>query len=166
MHVDMNPDIEQLKIILWIAGPLIVLMLGVVGYFIRQQIDATFGLTVFGDYVRARLEASAGDRDLPRIPAHRIGVRLDARWEAWRAEAEVYRVDRQDDIAEFESPTPGYNMVNLDLSYSGRYNGTPWQIYLKANNLGDQLAYAHSSFIKHTAPLQGRNLSVGARLSF
>lgn len=133
---------------------------------IRQQIDATFGLTVFGDYVRARLEASAGDRDLPRIPAHRIGVRLDARWEAWRAEAEVYRVDRQDDIAEFESPTPGYNMVNLDLSYSGRYNGTPWQIYLKANNLGDQLAYAHSSFIKHTAPLQGRNLSVGARLSF
>ena len=41
MHVDMNPDIEQLKIILWIAGPMIVLMLGVVGYFIRQQIDAS-----------------------------------------------------------------------------------------------------------------------------
>ncbi len=133
---------------------------------IRQQLDATFGLTLFGDYVRARLEASAEDRDLPRIPAHRVGLRLDAKWNTWRAEAEVYRVGRQDDIAEFESATPGYSMVNLDLSYSGRYKGTPWQIYVKGNNLGDQLAYAHSSFIKSAAPLKGRNLSLGVRVSF
>jgi iron complex outermembrane receptor protein len=56
---------------------------------IRQQLDATFGLTLFGDYVRAKLEAGDGDgdRDLPRIPAHRVGLRLDAKWNAWRAEA-------------------------------------------------------------------------------
>lgn len=133
---------------------------------IRQQLDATFGLTLFGDYVRARLEAGDGDRDLPRIPAHRVGLRLDAKWNAWRAEAEVYRVGRQDDVAEFERETPGYNMVNVGVSYSGRYNGVPWQAYVKGNNLGDQLAYAHTSFIKNAAPLEGRNLSVGVRLSF
>lgn len=113
---------------------------------IRQQLDATFGLTLFGDYVRAKLEASDGDRDLPRIPAHRVGLRLDAKWNAWRAEAEVYRVGRQDDVAEFERETPGYNMVNVGLSYNGRYEATPWQVYVKGNNLGNQLAYAHTSF--------------------
>ncbi|MHB1375338.1 MAG: TonB-dependent receptor domain-containing protein [Thauera sp.] len=133
---------------------------------IRQQLDATFGLTLFGDYVRARLEAGDGDRDLPRIPAHRVGLRLDAKWNAWRAEAEVYRVGRQRDVAEFELETPGYNMVNVGVSYSGRYNGMPWQVYLKGNNLGDQLAYAHTSFIKNAAPLAGRNLSLGVRVSF
>lgn len=133
---------------------------------IRQQLDATFGLTLFGDYVRARLEAGDGDRDLPRIPAHRVGLRLDATWNAWRAEAEVYRVGRQDDVAEFEGETPGYNVVDVSLSYSGRYDGMPWQVYLKGKNLGDQLAYAHTSFIKNAAPLEGRNLSLGVRLAF
>ena len=133
---------------------------------IRQQLDATFGLTLFGDYVRARLEAGDGDRDLPRIPAHRVGLRLDAKWNAWRAEAEVYRVGRQDDVAAFELETPGYNMVNVGLSYSGRYKATPWQVYVKGNNLGNQLAYAHTSFIKNVAPLEGRNLVVGMRLAF
>ena len=133
---------------------------------IRQQLDATFGLTLFGDYVRAKLEAGDGDRDLARIPAHRVGLRLDAKWNAWGAEAEVYRVGRQDDVAEFERETPGYNMVNVGLSYSGRYNATPWQVFVKGNNLGNQLAYAHTSFIKNAAPLEGRNLSLGVRVSF
>jgi iron complex outermembrane receptor protein len=133
---------------------------------IRQQLDATFGLALFGDYVRAKLEAGDGDRDLPRIPAHRVGLRLDAKWNAWLAEAEVYRVSRQDDVAEFERETPGYNMVNVGLSYNGRYNTTPWQVYVKGNNLGNQLAYAHTSFIKNAAPLEGRNLVVGMKLVF
>jgi hypothetical protein len=41
MEIQANPDIEQLKIILWIAGPLILVMLGVIGYFIKQQVDAS-----------------------------------------------------------------------------------------------------------------------------
>ena len=133
---------------------------------VRQQLNPMFGLTLFGDYVRARLSAGDGDRDLPRIPAHRVGLRLDAKWNACRAEAEVYRVGRQDDVAEFERETPGYNMVNVGLSYNGRYNTTPWQVYVKGNNLGNQLAYAHTSFIKNAAPLEGRNLSLGVRVSF
>ncbi|AVR86970.1 TonB-dependent receptor domain-containing protein [Thauera aromatica] len=133
---------------------------------LRRQLDAIFGLTLFGDYVRARFDAGAGDRDLPRIPAHRVGLRLDAKWNAWEAEAELLRVGRQDEVAEFETSTPGYNMLNLDLSYRGRHHGIPWQIYLKGSNLTDELAYAHSSFIKRAAPLAGRNLSVGIRVSF
>lgn len=57
-------------------------------------------------------------------------------------------------------------MVNVGLSYNGRYNTTPWQVSVKGNNLGNQLAYAHTSFIKNAAPFEGRNLSVGVRVSF
>ena len=132
---------------------------------LRQQLNPIFGATVFGDYVRARLD-SGGNRDLPRIPAHRIGLRLDAGWNAWSGEAEIYRVGRQNKVAEFESETAGYTMLNLGASYRGKYEGMPWLLYVKANNLTDKLAYNHSSFIKHAAPLVGRNVTVGVRLDF
>lgn len=133
---------------------------------IRQQLSPIFGLTLFGDYVQARLRSGDGDRDLPRIPAHRFGLRMDAKWQGWRGELEWYRVGRQDQVAEFETSTPGYNMVNLSAVYDTRLAGLPWQFYVKATNLGDELAYAHTSFIKHAAPLAGRNLSAGIKVMF
>ncbi|NMG71587.1 TonB-dependent receptor domain-containing protein [Parazoarcus communis] len=133
---------------------------------IRQQLSPIFGLTLFGDYVQARLRNGDGDRDLPRIPAHRFGLRVDAKWQGWRGELEWYRVGRQDQVAEFETSTPGYNMVNLSAVYDTRLGGLPWQFYVKATNLGDELAYAHTSFIKHAAPLAGRNLTAGIKVTF
>lgn len=133
---------------------------------LRQQLGRNFGLTLFGDYVRGRLERQGGE-NLPRIPAARLGTRLDARWgEHWRGEAELYRVARQDRVASYESETPGYNMLNLRLSYGTKLNGLPAEFYLKGENLTDQLAYAHTSFIKNVAPLAGRNITLGLRVSF
>jgi iron complex outermembrane receptor protein len=58
-------------------------------------------------------------------------------------------------------------MLNLGISYSGQFgSGAPWQVYLKANNLTDRLAYAHTSFIKNAAPLMGRNVTVGVKVAF
>lgn len=133
---------------------------------LRQQLGRNVGLTLFGDYVRGRLERQGGE-NLPRIPAARLGTRLDARWgEHWRGEAELYRVARQDRVASYESETPGYNMLNLRLSYGTKLNGLPAEFYLKGENLTDQLAYAHTSFIKNVAPLAGRNIILGMRVSF
>ncbi|QDF95491.1 TonB-dependent receptor [Azoarcus sp. DD4] len=133
---------------------------------IRQRLDDMFGLTLFGDYVRARLSSSDGDRDLPRIPAHRIGLRLDAHWQGWEGEIELYRVGRQRQLAEFETSTPGYNMLNIGVSYAAELQGVPYLFYVKANNLTDELAYSHTSFIKDAAPLMGRNLTMGVKLAF
>lgn len=130
---------------------------------IRQRLNAMFGLTLFGDHVRAKL--SGGDA-LPRIPANRIGLRLDGQWQQWKGEAEAYRVARQDRIADFETSTPGYNMFNLGLSYSARFNALPYLFYLKGSNLTDERAYSHTSFIKDAAPLTGRNLTMGVRVTF
>ncbi len=131
---------------------------------VRQRLTRNLGVTLFGDTVRARL---AGGGLLPRIPATRAGVRLDANWNAWDGQVEWVQVARQNRVAEFESATPGYGMLNLGVSYSGKVNGeTPWQVYLKANNLTDRLAYAHTSFIKNAAPLMGRNLTLGVKVAF
>ncbi|WP_087745865.1 MULTISPECIES: TonB-dependent receptor domain-containing protein [unclassified Acidovorax] len=132
---------------------------------VRQRIARNLGVTLFGDTVRAKLNNGGGL--LPRIPATRAGIRLDTHWNAWEGQVEWVQVARQNRVAEFESATPGYGMLNLGVSYSGQLSsGTPWQVYLKANNLTDRLAYAHTSFIKNAAPLMGGNVTVGVRVAF
>lgn len=131
---------------------------------VRQRLNRHFGITLFGDTVRARL---AGGGLLPRIPATRAGLRLDGNWNAWEGQVEWVQVARQGRVAEFETATPGYGMLNVGVSYSGQFSGgTPWQVYVKANNLTDRLAYAHTSFIKNAAPLMGRNVTVGVKVAF
>lgn len=131
---------------------------------VRQRLTRNLGVTLFGDLVRARLDTGGY---LPRIPAARAGLRLDASWKAWDGQVEWVQVARQNRIADFETATPGYGMLNLGVTYSSRFaGGTPWQFYVKGNNLTDRLAYAHTSFIKNAAPLMGRNITVGMKVSF
>jgi iron complex outermembrane receptor protein len=131
---------------------------------VRQRLTRNLGVTLFGDMVRAKLDAGGY---LPRIPAARAGLRLDASWKAWDGQVEWVQVARQNRIADFETATPGYGMLNLGVTYSSRFaGGTPWQLYVKGNNLTDRLAYAHTSFIKDAAPLMGRNITVGMKVSF
>lgn len=125
--------------------------------------DAT-DITLFGDHVRGKLN---GDGDLPRIPADRLGVRVNQAFTpAVSGELEFYRVQRQDDIADYETETSGYNMLGAGLSYRGSLNDTRYQLFLKGNNLLDENARNHSSFIKDDVLLPGRNFTVGMRLSF
>ena len=130
---------------------------------VRQRLTRALGATLFGDTVRARL---AGGALLARIPAQRVGVRLDANWKAWEGQAEWVQVARQNRVAAFETATPSYGMLNVGIAYSTQINGLPWQFYARANNLTDRLAYAHTSFIKQAAPLMGRSIAVGAKVAF
>ncbi|TQN07030.1 iron complex outermembrane receptor protein [Acidovorax temperans] len=131
---------------------------------VRQALTRNLGITLFGDTVRAKLD---GGGNLPRIPAARAGLRLDANWQAWEGQVEWVQVARQNRVAGFETATPGYGMLNLGAAYHGKLaNGSPWQLYVKGNNLTDRLAYAHTSFIKTAAPLMGRNITVGVKVAF
>ena len=131
---------------------------------VRQRVTRNMGVTLFGDTVRAKLD---GGGLLPRIPATRAGVRLDANWNAWEGQVEWVQVARQNRVAAFETATPGYGMLNLGAAYHGKLaNGSPWQLYVKGTNLTDRLAYAHTSFIKTAAPLMGRNITVGVKVAF
>jgi len=129
-----------------------------------QATDAT-AFTLFGDHVRGKLRDGGGD--LPRIPADRLGVRLDQSFTpALNGQLEFYRVQRQDELADYETETGGYNMLGAGLSYAGSLKQSDYLVYLKANNLLDEKARQHTSFIKDEVLLPGRNLTVGVRLAF
>ncbi len=118
---------------------------------------------VFGDLVRGKLKGAA---DLPRIPAARAGVRINTRWNHWTGNIEAYRVFRQNRVADFESETPGHNMVNLGVAYNGSAGAVDYSVYLRATNLFDALAYNHASFIADVAPLPGRRVMLGVRMEY
>jgi len=131
---------------------------------ISQWLNTVLSASLWGDYVRARFRA--GDGDLPRIPAARLGLSLQAHWQAWSGGIEFYRAFAQDRIASYEVRTPGYNMLNAAVSYRNRDGGTDYEVYLRADNLLDSLALNHASFLSHVAPLQGRSLTLGVRATF
>lgn len=134
---------------------------------VRRQLTPHLGVTLFGDYVRARLQAAQdGSRNLPRIPAARFGTRADLHYGPWYGQLEWYRVAKQSNVADFEPPSPGYNMLNLEFAYSSQIQGFHYTLYGKANNLANVLAFSSTSFIKEEAPLMGRNLSIGIRVLF
>lgn len=133
---------------------------------VRRKLAPTLGVTVFGDLVRAELAAGDGNRNLPRIPSGRLGVRLDTFVQGWDAMIEWYRVARQDRVEDFETPTGGYAMLNAGVSRSARLGGLDSQIYLTASNLGDVLAFNHASYLKAAAPLMGRRITAGIRVMF
>ena len=134
---------------------------------VRHKFSNIVEGTLFGDMVRARFEnGDEGSRNIPRIPAHRIGARMNADWQSWHGMVEVVRVGKQDRVGDFEERTGGYNMVNLGGHYTTRIGGVPAQLYARINNLTDQLAFSHTSFIKEAAPLPGRNITAGLRFIF
>ena len=67
-------------------------------------------------------------------------------------------------IAAYETPTSGYGVLNLSVYKA--IDGTPWQVYVKGENLTNRLGLVNTSFIKNVAPIQGRSLTVGVRAEF
>ncbi|MBP7451934.1 MAG: TonB-dependent receptor [Ottowia sp.] len=131
---------------------------------IRQRLTRNLGVTLWGDAVHARL--ADGSR-LPRIAPARVGVRLDASWQRWEGMVEWVQTRGARKVAEYETPTAGYGMLNLGVSYrKPMADGSNWLFYVRGTNLTDKLAYSHVSFIKAQAPLMGRSIAVGARYSF
>lgn len=130
------------------------------------QATDSLKLTLFGDAVRGKLRDGGGD--LPRIPADRYGLRLEQRLTSHLdAQVEGYRVRRQSDTAAHETATGAYTMLMAGVSYHGySQRGMNYLLYARADNLLDDKARQHSSFIKDEVLLPGRNLTVGMRVSF
>lgn len=131
---------------------------------LTQQFTPWLSGTVFGDYVQGELKGDGGN--LPRIPAARAGVRLAAFQGPWSGDVEYSRTFKQTDIAAFEHETPGYDMVNATVAYDVDLGPVRSQIFLRGTNLLDETAFNHASFLAETAPLRGRNLTVGVRARF
>jgi iron complex outermembrane receptor protein len=132
---------------------------------VSLQLNAENRTTLFGDYVRATLKG--GGNNLPRIPPGRMGVRHQWSTGPFSAEAEYYHTFSQDRIAAYETATGGHDMLNATIAYRlALSERQSTEFYLRANNLLNETAYVHTSFVKNQSPLRGRNMVIGIRYAF
>ncbi len=115
-----------------------------------------WNIDLSAEYVEAETDAG----DAPRIPP--LGVTLGTTW-SWKtmeSRLEAQWVDEQDQVAAFESTTDGYTLVNASVRFEPR--SWPFSVMVQGQNLTDETARRHTSFLKANAPLAGR----GLRISF
>jgi iron complex outermembrane receptor protein len=124
-------------------------------------------ISAFTDFTRAKLTHSTDENtDLPRIPSMRFGTELHWEQGNWHAELGAIHYTKQDKIADFETQTDGYTLVSAAFNYYVSLDDTDLTFYVKANNLTNELARVHSSFLKDDAPLPARSFVLGAKVSF
>lgn len=121
---------------------------------------------LFGFYDRVKAELADGS-NVPRIPPQRFGLGVDWDRSAWAGNITWINADSHTDTAEFETPTPGYDLLNAELSYRFPLGDRSMvEIYLKGKNLLDEDIRNSTSLLKDQAPQIGRNYILGARFAF
>ena len=120
-------------------------------------------LSLYGDFVRARLDSSG---NVPRIPPLRYGAEVVHSHSDWRYKLRVTQVGKQSDVAVNETSTKGHTMVNASIDYHTNVLGSDLTLFGKANNLLDKEVRNHASVLKDVAPEAGRNLVLGLRFAF
>jgi iron complex outermembrane receptor protein len=91
---------------------------------------------------------------------------LDYRLADFGARVEGIFAGEQERVADNELPTDGYFMLNAVLSRRFLADGIPTDLYVKGVNLTNEEAREHTSFLKDIAPLPGRGIVVGAKVTF
>lgn len=131
------------------------------------HLNENLRVSAFTDFTRAKLTHSEdGNTNLPRIPPMRFGAELHWEQDSWHAELGATHYSKQDKIADYETETDGYTLVSASFNYYMPLGDNDLTLYVKGNNLTDELGKVHSSFIKDVAPVPGRSFSLGAKYSF
>ncbi|MGC3979940.1 MAG: TonB-dependent receptor [Steroidobacteraceae bacterium] len=126
--------------------------------------DSHLDMTLTSDYVRATLRDGS---PVPLIPPLRFGAELEYTQSAWRATLSAFRYNAQDRVADNETSTAGYTMVDASLSRDWSLTEhTTLQTFLRGSNLTDVEARRHTSPLKKYAPLPGRSAELGLTLKF
>jgi iron complex outermembrane recepter protein len=108
---------------------------------------------------------SSGE-NIPRIPTYNATFVLEHLYKGYKANLTYKYVDKSRFEAENETHTPSYNWLSAFISYENKNRFFDYSLYLKGENLTNEIAYNHLSFLKETAPLAGRQLTLGAEIKF
>jgi iron complex outermembrane receptor protein len=118
----------------------------------------------FADVVRAELIDGS---NVPRLLPQRIGLGVDWDYSGFSANLTWIHASSHKRIAGYETPTPGYDLLNADLSYLLPTTGrSEWELFLKGHNLLNEDIRNSTSFLKDQAPQIGRNFVLGVRVYF
>lgn len=125
--------------------------------------DTAIKVDALLDYTEAKLLGGLGP--VPRIPPLRVLGGVSATGTRWDARAEIEHAFRQGRVANFETPTDAYTLVNLSASLRPFANRPNTALVVSVNNLFDVDARRHASFLKDFAPLPGRDFRISLRFA-
>lgn len=103
---------------------------------------------------------------VPRINPARNIYSLSYKQEDLLFKMTLKDVEKQNDFGEGETATDSYQMLNSRLTKSFNVGNGDLKVSLFANNLLDEVARNHSSFVKDEVPLPGRNYGLKFNLNF
>ena len=127
---------------------------------VAWQTTDNLKLDFFADYVKARLKDGGA---LPRTSPMRVGSHVAYTLDNIRADLDITHFAKQDDISTFETETDGYTLVDASITYDIPLGDIDLSVYLSGENLTDEEARVHTSFLKDIAPRPGRNFAFGVR---
>jgi iron complex outermembrane receptor protein len=116
------------------------------------------------EYVRAELTEL--NKSLPRIPPLRGTVGLEWNYKSFSVRPEMVMVNRQARVFDYETPTAGYGLFNVNASYTFVTKRLAHILSLSGQNLTDSFYRNHLSFIKAIAPEMGRTLRLSYALRY
>ena len=118
------------------------------------------------DLVRGRNQDSG--QPLPRLAPRRATLGMTLVQDGWTARVEVQHASAQARVPNTDVATPGWTLVNLSATYALSLGERDALMFAKLHNVGNTLAYSASTIgtVRSLAPLPGRGLTVGARLTF
>ncbi len=117
-------------------------------------------LTFWGQIDLLRATDSDGEK-LPRTaPASaEIGVQFEQ--QTWLAKLSFKRLAKARNLAPQEEATPAYNWLSIYLQHGWEIADQKLKLWLKGEFLLDEFDKNHLSVLKDTAPLPGRQITVG-----
>jgi len=101
---------------------------------------------------------------LPRIPPYRFGIGYYLDADQYKFSLNAIHHGKQDALANGESVTDAYTILNARLGYSLKEANS--EVYFRINNITDELGFVHTSFLKEVAPIPGRSIEIGLNIQF
>ena len=108
----------------------------------------------------------ADGMNIPRLSPARNIYSVEYTMNDYLFDLSLKDVEDQKDVAEEETPTMGYQMLDTKVVKTFDLNGNSLRVSVFANNLLDEVARNHSSFVKNQVPLPGRNYGIRFNLTF
>ncbi|CAA6811488.1 MAG: Unknown protein, partial [uncultured Sulfurovum sp.] len=104
--------------------------------------------------------------NIPRMAPYNATASVEHKYKNLTNKLSYKWVDKARNTADHESGTDGYQFLNASINYEQKMGRSTLNYWLKGENLTDDIARNHISFLKETAPLPGRAIIAGLEYQY
>ena len=103
---------------------------------------------------------------IPRMAPYNATASIEHQYNNLTNKISYKWVDKSRNVASNESETASYSFLNASINYEQKLGKSKMLYWLKGENLTDDIATNHISFLKETAPLPGRAIIAGIEYQY